>query len=254
MSQQVDSNADSSELEALFDSIAAASGNSEITSPEKTTDSLTTSSNGMHSAENCAADKVISQVGKLTRTLHESLRELGYDKSIQSAASIIPDAQERLSYVVNMTEQAASRALNAIETAKPLQEKLQSDSVRLSGQWERLFSNQLSVDEFKALAKETCKFLQDVPAQTGATNAQLTEIMMAQDFQDLTGQVIKRVTDLAQQIEKQLLVLLVENVAPDKKTSLDTSLINGPVINADGRSDVVTSQKQVDDLLESLGF
>jgi chemotaxis protein CheZ len=110
------------------------------------------------------------------------------------------------------------------------------------------------VEEFKALAKETCKFLQNVPVQTVATNAQLTEIMMAQDFQDLTGQVIKRVTDLAQQIEKQLLVLLVENVAPEKKTSLDASLINGPVINAEGRSDVVTNQKQVDDLLESLGF
>ena len=87
-----------------------------------------------------------------------------------------------------------------------------------------------------------------------ATNTQLTEIMMAQDFQDLTGQVIKRVIDLAQRLESQLLEVLIESMPPERKNESASGLLNGPVINADGRDDVVSSQEQVDDLLESLGF
>jgi chemotaxis protein CheZ len=92
----------------------------------------------------------------------------------------------------------------------------------------------------------------EVPKQTKATNAYLTEIMMAQDFQDLTGQVIKKIIEVTQQMEQQLVTLLIENAPPSVK--IDSGLLNGPVINGQGRSDVVTNQKQVDDLLESLGF
>ena len=101
---------------------------------------------------------------------------------------------------------------------------------------------------------QTRGFLDDVPNQTRATNAQLMEIVMAQDFQDLTGQVIKKVVDLAQQMEGWMLQLLLEATPEDKKSEMDPSLLNGPVINANGRTDVVTTQEQVDDLLESLGF
>jgi len=94
----------------------------------------------------------------------------------------------------------------------------------------------------------------DCPARPQATNAQLLEIMMAQDFQDLTGQVIKKVIALAQDLEVQLLQVLVASTPPDKRKNLGDDLLNGPVINAEGRSDVVTSQEQVDELLASLGF
>ena len=77
---------------------------------------------------------------------------------------------------------------------------------------------------------------------------------MAQDFQDLTGQVIKKIIELTQNMEQQLLSLLLENAPASVKAEINNSLLNGPVINAQGRSDVVTSQDQVDDLLESLGF
>jgi hypothetical protein len=51
-----------------------------------------------------------------------------------------------------------------------------------------------------------------VPGHTSFTNAQLLDIMMAQDFQDLTGQVIKRMMDVIQEIERQLLMVLLENI------------------------------------------
>jgi len=80
------------------------------------------------------------------------------------------------------------------------------------------------------------------------------EIMMAQDFQDLTGQVIKKVIDLAQQVESQLLQLLIESTPAEKRTEVNAGLLNGPVVNALGRNDIVTNQQQVDDLLDRMGF
>ena len=97
-------------------------------------------------------------------------------------------------------------------------------------------------------------YLADVPSRTEATNAQLMEIILAQDFQDLTGQVIKKVLEAAQNLESQLLSLLIATTPEDKRQAVAPGLLNGPVVNASGRSDVVTSQEQVDDLLESLGF
>ena len=121
--------------------------------------------------------------------------------------------------------------------------------------WDALYDNKLSIDEFKLLASETRAFVKTaLPQRTAATKDQLMEIMMAQDFQDLTGQVIKKVIALAQDLESQLMAVLIETMPGEKRTESVESLLNGPVINAEGRTDVVASQQQVDDLLESLGF
>jgi len=194
------------------------------------------------------------RIGKMTRKLHDMLIELGLDNKLQEVANAIPDTRQRLTYVVQMTEQAASRVLNATDVAKPLAMKIQTESGALRARWDRLFANQLSVEEFKALAEETRAFLGST-AQSGETiDAQLLEIVMAQDFQDLTGQVIKRVLEMAQELESQLLGILIESAPEDVRTEKTGSLLNGPVINGEGRDDVVTSQGQVDDLLASLGF
>ena len=236
--------ADSEDLEALFDSIIEDNCARETAAAPK----AETERGGTASGD------VMSRIGSLTRTLHDALRELGYDRLLEKTASAIPDARDRLDYVAKMTEQAAERALNAIEAAQPIQDRLGDEAGRLSAQWQRLFDKQMNVDEFKALVTGTRDYLDDVPKQTRATNAQLLAIMMAQDFQDLTGQVIKKVTALAQNMEQQLVHLLVDLVPAEMRSEIDTGLLNGPVVNAAGRSDVVTDQNQVDDLLESLGF
>jgi chemotaxis protein CheZ len=189
----------------------------------------------------------------MTRTLHDTLRELGLNKQIEEATSSIPDARDRLNYVATMTQQAAERVLNATEAAQPLVDSMEVEAKRLSKQWQMLFDRQLDVDKFRTLVEQTQAYMEFVPTQTRATNAYLMEIMMAQDFQDLTGQVIKKIIELTQSMEKQLLALLLNNAPPSLKADFDAGLLNGPVINAEGR-DVVTSQDQVDDLLESLGF
>ena len=154
-----------------------------------------------------------------------------------------------------MTEQAACKVLNATDIANPLQEELETGAALLAVKWDALYDNKLSIDEFKLLASETRAFVKTaLPQRTAATKDQLMEIMMAQDFQDLTGRVIKKVISLAQDLEAQLMSLLIEAMPGEKRTESVESLLNGPVINAEGRSDVVASQQQVDDLLESLGF
>ncbi len=237
---------DSPDLEALFDSIVAANA-TPATAP------ATDGSESAHGAPDTQSGEVLVKIGKLTRTLHESLRELGFDKSLQQAASAIPDTRDRLTYVATLTEKAAERALNATEVARPLQDELESGARALSANWDRLFDKQLSIDEFKALVADTRRYLGSVPERTEATRGQLTEIMMAQDFQDLTGQVIKKITAAAHDIEHKLLELLVEQM-PQEKRAEAQGLLNGPVVKHDGRTDVVANQDQVDELLESLGF
>ena len=238
--------ADSEDLEALFDSIIDENAQRE--------EAVAPKAKAAAETQGGPPGDMMNRIGHLTRTLHDSLRELGYDRLLEKTAASIPDARDRLDYVVKMTEQAAVRALNAIEAAQPIQDRLGDEAARLSAQWQKLFDKQLSVDDFKALVAGTRDYLDDVPKQTRATNAQLLEIMMAQDFQDLTGQVIKKITALAQNMEQQLVHLLVDLMPAEMRSELDTGLLNGPVINAEGRNDVVTDQNQVDDLLDSLGF
>lgn len=257
MSNAPQNNGDSEDLEALFDSIVMANQATEtvvetVPSRPETTAEVVSTTSGAESES--SSDKVFSSLGHMTRNLHNTLRELGYDKTIEKAVDAIPDTRDRLNYIAAMTEQAAERALNATEAAQPFQEKLEAGASTLANKWDRMFDKQLSVDEFKQLVTDTRNFLHEVPNHTQATNAQLMEIMMAQDFQDLTGQVIKKIIELAQQVETQLLQLLIESTPAEKRSEVNAGLLNGPIINAEGRSDVVTDQQQVDDLLESLGF
>ncbi len=228
------------DLESLFDSIVAANA------IEDTQDLSTELLAGK-------SDNVLHQLGQMTRTLHDTLRELGLNKEVEKAASSIPDARDRLNYVATLTQQAAERVLNATEAAQPLVQNIGGEALRLGSQWHQLFDKQLNVDQFKTLVTQTVAFLDVLPKQTKMTDSYLLEIMMAQDFQDLTGQVIKKIIDLTQDMEKQLLTLLLESAPASVKAGYDTGLLNGPVINPHGQN-VVTSQDQVDDLLESLGF
>ena len=205
--------------------------------------------------EEHSAAEIISRIGSLTRMLRDSLRELGLDQAIAEAAEAIPDARDRLDYVVQMTAQAAERALNCVELSQPHQNQMEKEAKALSGRWDEWFDNPIELSDARELVTDTRSYLADVPKHTSFTNAQLLEIMMAQDFQDLTGQVIKRMMDVIQEIERQLLMVLLENM-PDqgaRQKRENDSLLNGPQMDTTAAG-VVASQDQVDDLLDSLGF
>lgn len=270
---RLDESGDSDDLQALFDSIAAdgaspapppvvpakrdaAGDNDELQALFDTVAAQVTDGTDVEAPQGPVSpqEAVFNKLGHMARQLHDNMRELGYDRMLEETARQIPDARQRLSYIAQMTEQAASRVLNATDIAKPLQDQLLEKSEGLASRWDRMFANQLSVDEFKALAADTRAYFKEAPGKIRTTSDQLMEIMMAQDFQDLTGQVIKKVVEMAQSLESQLVGVLIEAIPEDRKAEAPEGLMNGPVIDAAGRADVVTNQAQVDDLLESLGF
>lgn len=200
-------------------------------------------------------DEFLSRIGHMTRALHDSLRGLGLDKLIEKAASDIPDARDRLDYVARLSEQAAQKVLNATDAANPLQDRIDSSAQELSAAWNALLDEPATSDQqWRALAERTVSSLEGTRGATVDTKAYLMDIMMAQDFQDLTGQVITKVTAIAQNLEQQLVQMLVDFAPAEVKREYDNGLLNGPQINPAGNSEVVSNQGQVDDLLDSLGF
>lgn len=200
---------------------------------------------------NLVQDEMLARVGQITRSLHENLRTLGYDKVLEKVANEIPDVQDRLNYVAQMTEQAAQRVLNATDVASPLQDKIIANTATLSQEWDAVLSARSQYSVYRDLAEKTQGYLADTQNNAQLTRQQLFEIMMAQDFQDLTGQVVKRVTQLIQEMEKQLIQFLID-YSPEVEAKICS--LDGPQVKPEGKSDVVTSQEQVDSLLDSLGF
>lgn len=193
---------------------------------------------------------LLARVGQLTRQLREGLRELGLDRQVALAAEAIPDSRDRLKYIASTTEQAARRVLDAVDLAQPVQDEIGQGARELEALWAAAAGGAADAE----LVAATRAYLQDVPRKTGAINAQLLEIMMAQDFQDLTGQVIKKMMEVIGEVETQLLQVLVDHAPKGTlPESASTSLQNGPQIKP-GSPSGVSSQAEADALLESLGF
>ncbi len=208
-----------------------------------------------------ANDDVIHRIGNLIRMLRDSMRALGLDKEVEKAAQAIPDARDRLTYIASMTEQAAERSLNAIDRAQPIQNDISARATMLAQRY------QTERDDPQLMA-DVESFLNDLPKMVDSTNRELLEIMMAQDFQDLTGQVIKKMMDVIRGVEFQLLQVVLDNVPQEAaredyqrridelkqmEDSRRESFLHGPQVRS-GEADVMDSQSQVDDLLAELGF
>jgi chemotaxis protein CheZ len=211
--------------------------------------------------------EVVAQIGAITRMLHDTLQQLGVMPRLQSAAADLPDARSRLQFIARKTADAANRVLDSVDRAKAEHAHIASAT--------REIAASLGADPVKAVASgAVMNFVEGVEASTARIDAQLTDIMLAQDFHDLTGQVVGKVVALAGELEDSLVKLLVSVVPPEQRERVDTApapaavsaapvrqgpvlqgpVLQGPVVDATGRADVVTNQEQVDDLLASLGF
>ena len=206
--------------------------------------------------------ELFAEVGKLTRQLHDSLNSFQLDGRISNLANEeIPDAQSRLTYVMETTEQAANKTMDAVESSMPIAEKMYSNINSILPEWKKLMSRQLQLGEFKTLCYDLDKLLEESSAESEKLNHLLTEVLMAQGYQDLTGQVIRRVIELVKEVEDSLVHMLTVFGDPEvyentNKSDEETDKVKaeGPIIDAEGRDDVVTGQDDVDDLLSSLGF
>jgi chemotaxis protein CheZ len=191
---------------------------------------------------------VHQKLGLLTRQLHDSLNELGYTDKLKDSVDELPDAQSRLTYIARLTGEAAEKVLSRVDLAKIQHDFIASETAKLAAF--------IVKDPVAAVATGAVyNFVADVERASKEIDMHLTEIMMAQDFHDLTGQVIARVVNLTSTIEKQLVELLIQTApsAPPAAPKAPEGLA-GPVVDPSARTDVVTDQSQVDDLLASLGF
>lgn len=194
-----------------------------------------------------ASPEIFQQLGHITRQLHDTLQQLGVMPKLQSAADGLPDARSRLNYIATKTADAANRVLNSVDQAKLEHEHIASETRRLG--------KALVADPVKAVATgAVMNFVEDVERSTARIDQHLTDIMMAQDFHDLTGQVVTKVVALASDLEDSLVKLLVQAAPPEQAEKVESTLLNGPVVSFEGRTDVVKNQSEVDDLLASLGF
>ncbi|HEV2609126.1 MAG TPA: protein phosphatase CheZ [Noviherbaspirillum sp.] len=253
------------DFEALFDEVAAQRTET-VTSPpppapEFTPQAAAVDTDGGDSAglsgeapEDQSDKPMYERLGGIVRMLHDSLRELGYDRSLSDVASQITDAQGRLEYVATLTEQAANKVLNAVDNGMPEQDALAKKAKDIDGRWADLFSGKMSIEEFKTLAGDSRQFAATVADATEAEKARLLDIMMAQDFQDITGQLIKKIVAITSTAEKELAQLLRDNAPPEVKAAMaaehkPVELMQGP--SAPGTA---MAQDDVDSLLADLGF
>ncbi|MTW11472.1 protein phosphatase CheZ [Pseudoduganella eburnea] len=237
---------DSDDLESLFDSVAAASKTPAPAAAPAAPAGEAAADGGEH------ADGMFERLGGIVRLLHDSLRELGYDKALTEASTQIVDAQDRLEYVASLTEQAANKVLNTLDDGMPAQEVLSKQAKEMEERWAALFAGKLSIEEFKSLAGDSRAFAAKVSEATEAEKARLLEIMMAQDFQDITGQLIKKVVAITKKVETELAQLLKDNAPADVREKIaqkEVSLMSGPSVPSEA-----LNQDSVDDLLADLGF
>lgn len=204
--------------------------------------------------------ELFAEIGKLTRQLHDSMSNFQIDSRLTDLAKAdIPDAKERLNYVIDRTEDAANKTMDAVESIFPVVDNIQQQIQKVNPLWLKLMHNDLNLGEFKSLCVDIDKLLKTTSSETEKVHSLMTDVLMAQDFQDLTGQVIRKVIDLVREVEESLInMLTMFGVTEDEQRKAQPktgdNLVEGPIVNTEDRDDVVSDQDDVDDLLSSLGF
>lgn len=223
--------------------------------------------------DDAAADEILDQVaglretqlfqeiGRLTRQLHDTMVSFAVDSKITAMAEYdIPDAKERLHYVIAMTEQAANQTLTAVEDLLPVSDELSAQVNQLAAQWSRFLDREMPFEEFKSMSAELSQYFEQSRASLDKIQAGLNDILMAQGFQDITGQIIRRVIDLVKDLETSMVNLISisgrKASAGGSAGAAEHMELPGPVVPGvdDKEGNVATSQVDVDDLLSSLGF
>jgi len=211
--------------------------------------------------QNPINSELFAEIGKLTRQLHDSLTNFNLDSRLNDLATAeIPDAKERLNYVITRTEEAANKTMDAVESIFPVVDKIAEQVRAVNPSWTKLMNNEIELKEFKSLCVDIDSLLVTTGTETSHIHSLMTDVLMAQDFQDLTGQVIRKVIDLVREVEESLINMLTvfgissDNAQEKAKPSVGDNLVEGPIVNTENRDDVVENQDDVDDLLSSLGF
>lgn len=210
---------------------------------------------------------LFEEIGKLTRSLHTAIKDITTGDELSEESGMC-QASDKLAYVIQMTDKAANRTMDLAEEGMPLNSEIYDGAVELQEQWQKFLRKELKPNDFRDLTKKIDVYFSQTQINSKKISSQLSDILMAQDFQDLTGQVIQRVTKLVAEVEERLVDLIAMAGEVDRMTGITHSephqneppqendkkiIAEGPQIDTslDG---VVEGQDDVDDLLSSLGF
>lgn len=224
--------------------------------------------NIIHDLNKYRDQRLFAEVGRMTRTLHDAIvnfhNDTNFNASDKEELSRIRDASDRLSYVIQMTEKAANKTMDMIEQTIPMVENMEMNARYLKPEWERLMRREMKPEEFRDLYKKMDVFLLNTIEESQKLKLMYSDILMAQDYQDLTGQIIKRVITLVKEVEESLVKLVRMAVQVDAAAGISHQLsarqlserdkLEGPNVGTVKIKDAVSGQDEVDDLLSSLGF
>lgn len=199
---------------------------------------------------------IYQRIGRLTRELHDSFATFCEDTRVSAIAhEEMPNARERLQHVITLTQDSAEKTLTAVEQCIPLAQAIGERAETLSARWTKFRERRLAVDEFRVLSTELETFLASTRNDADNLHAGLSDVLMAQEFQDLTGQMIQRVIALVSEVEEKLVAIIDVSAQPASETDRSSRRkLEGPAVPAIKSADMVNGQDEVDDLLSSLGF
>ncbi len=189
------------------------------------------------------------RLGSTVRQLHTAMRELGYERVLDETLREITSSQDRLLYIATLTEQAANKVLNAVDESIPIQTEQVLQSKGIADRWQVMLENSAVPNELSELVSETLSFVNRVADNSEGEKTRLMEIMMAQDFQDITGQIIKKIVELTQKLEIELAQILRDYAPTTVSVDKPVDLLAGPAV-----PDLAMEQDDVDSMLADLGF
>lgn len=230
-----------------------------------------------------------NEIGHLTRNLHESINAFSDDVKKDShldetTLSGMNDASDRLNYVIEITEKTSHETMDRVDTSLDLIDKLDGQSVRFKDLLSLVGQLEGEFDALNGVYDRTCQVKQESEDTIQELKSQLTEILLAQSSQDISGQLIRRVITLLTDVQDGLVKLIdmaakveslsvaelgglkpaaslsVNNKNSEKEKSAVTKeteqppKAEGPQINAQDNPNVASGQDDVDELLSSLGF
>lgn len=215
----------------------------------------------IHELTDLSETRLYHQIGTLTRELHETVK--GFFDELHASditEDDMPDARDRLQHVIELTKKSAETTLDATDKNMPLAKEVGEQAQALAIRWQSFRERRLSTDEFKVLCADMSQYFELAEHHSLNIHHGLAVILMAQEYQDITGQIIQQVIKLIDEVEKRLLSILSLSGARDKDSVKKTPIAGknieaqGPVVPGQSQEGIVQGQDEVDDLLSSLGF
>jgi chemotaxis protein CheZ len=217
-----------------------------------------------------------NEVGYLTRGLHEAIKSFSSDVKLDGLSgekakdSIVgmADASARLAYVIELTEKTSHETMDRVDKSLALVDKMDNQSARFKDLLSLVGQLEAEFEGLRGVYDRTCQLKEESEQTVADMRSELTNILVAQSYQDITGQLIRRVITLVTQVESSLVQLMdmaakVERISgieipkdevKDQKNKKDPIEAEGPQISGKNNPDVACNQDDVDELLSSLGF